>query len=110
MTSSTRLGLLFVSLCLAACGAQVTSDRTGSGGDAGTGGDAKGTAGNDSNGNGAGGDTGAAGNDIGHDTGGGGTNVVTCSPSAPCDQGFFCDYDDDRCGQGEKTGVCRPGP
>jgi hypothetical protein len=39
--------------------------------------------------------------------GGGGTE---CSPTAACPQGSFCDYADNRCGQGDLTGSCRPAP
>ncbi|MCA9661110.1 MAG: hypothetical protein KC486_22405 [Myxococcales bacterium] len=33
-----------------------------------------------------------------------------CSLALPCAAGLFCDYADDRCGQGEELGLCAPPP
>lgn len=37
------------------------------------------------------------------------SKTSSCSPSVPCSNSEYCDYPDDRCGEGAK-GVCKPRP
>lgn len=104
MRGAIGIGLLAgVVWATGACGGD--AENTGGGGTGGSG--ASGTGGTATGGHGTGGTIGEGG--CGFAGCGGGTVGTECSPASPCGAGLFCDYPDDKCGQGS-PGTCELEP
>ena len=95
------------------CGGSTSTDGAGGtpaggmGGGAASGGGSSG--GGAASGGGSSGGAASGGGSSGGSAGAGGSSAAPCSPAQPCAADEYCDYPDDRCGEGV-SGKCQPRP